>query len=1114
MNTVNILTSAYYKGAIHSVSSTSGDNKADNVLNDDIESFWCTNKSHNATAEYIVIDYGLAVAVNVIELFPSPSGKSTFPSDFRLESSVDGSNWKIIKTENRYSLDEDRYRVLLPMNAFQFLKLYIIKPKRIAAKYFSEIGGIKVGIQGASAITASSCSSYEHDPSNLLMNDSAKYWESETSNTPSRQWIEIDIGRDFPLAHIGLISTSSAELFPEQFSIESSGDGKIWTTIAELKRFKAEANRSYIFGSYQFNARYIRMLCTTVQSSKQNYCAQIAQICAYASLPSDSHSHVNAAVQYATIFQPGIVTLAGNGDTTPATVVQANDSRLRDASTIFKGIVQMAPDGSSEKGLVVQASDSRLSPATELKYGIVRLAYDREMVEGVAVQSIDSRLKEATENSFGIVKLCPDGEYVENSVVKGNDSRIQKATEKKFGIVRLADDGEDSEFSVVQGNDRRLKDATIVARGIVELAEDGEDKEGVAVQGNDRRLKDATVHSKGIVELAEDGEDKEGVAVQGNDRRLKDATVHSKGIVELAEDGEDKEGVAVQGNDRRLKDATVHSKGIVELAEDGEDKEGVAVQGNDRRLKDATTHSKGIVELAEDGEDKEGVAVQGNDRRLKDATVHSKGIVELAEDGEDKEGVAVQGSDRRLKDATTHSKGIVELAEDGEDKEGVVVQGNDRRLKDATTHSKGIVELAEDGEDKEGVAVQGNDRRLKDATTHSKGIVELAEDGEDKEGVAVQGNDRRLKDATTHSKGIVELAEDGEDKEGVVVQGNDRRLKDATVDNPGIVTLAKHGENRTLHAVQSDDPRLYDKREPLPHTHDYAPIVHAYHEHTGTIAITAERSEEFIDIVPPTHDSAVIYGKNVANKDNAIGVAGIVQSNNGHTIKAYGVLGHASLCGVRGQSQGNSEGVQGCGVMGLSRFGAGGVFVSEHNYSLVADGYGTIAHYDDTVRLVGNGKALYVNGQSYFNGTVSLNSDNKEYYASIVEMFKTDDNEYISPGDVLVVSEQGNAILSRSRSAFNKGVIGVVAGNPVMVINNASSEKKLYPVALTGSVLCKVDARQKGVKPGDLLVTSDTPGCAMPALIDSFDKIGTVFAKALSALDDEIALIPVMIWKM
>jgi len=49
-----------------------------------------------------------------------------------------------------------------------------------------------------------------------------------------------------------------------------------------------------------------------------------------------------------------------------------------------------------------------------------------------------------------------------------------------------------------------------------------------------------------------------------------------------------------------------------------------------------------------------------------------------------------------------------------------------------------------------------------------------------------------------------------------------------------------------------------------------------------------------------------------------------------------------------------------------------------------------------------------------------------------------------------VVSEQGNAILSRSRNAFNKGVIGVVAGNPVMVINNASSEKKLYPVALTG----------------------------------------------------------------
>jgi len=1049
MNTINILSPVRYPGKIHAVSSSFETHEADNVLHND-ESFWCTAKSHNAVSEFIIIDYGSIVAVNIVEIYPSPSGKTTFPSEFRLECSMDGINWEVLKAENKFTLDEDAYRLLLPITVFQYLKVYIIKPKRIAAKYFAEIGKIQAGIQGAVSITASSSSSYEHDPSNLMEIDNQKYWESEITSSASRQWIEVDFGMIFPMTNIGIIAPQNPALFPEQFSIEITEDKKIWTTLTDVKRFKAQPNGSYMFGGYQFNARYLRINIMTVQTEKQKYCAQIAGIFAHAALPALRHFHINAAVQYATVFQPGIVKLAADGDTTPGAVVQASDPRLQDASTIFKGIVQLADDGSNEEGLVVQASDSRLAPATELKPGIVRLAYDREVAEGAVVQSTDSRIKEATDTTFGIVKLCPNGQYINNAVVRGDDSRLQKATTKDYGIVRLAENGEDNEFCVVQGNDRRLKDATIV----------------------------------------------------------------SKGIVELAEDGEDAPGVVVQGNDKRLKEATTHSKGIVELAEDGEDAAGVVVQGNDRRLKEATTHSKGIVELAEDGEDAPGVVVQGNDRRLKEATTHSKGIVELAEDGEDAPGVVVQGNDRRLKEASTHSKGIVELAEDGEDAPGVVVQGNDRRLKDATIVSKGIVELAEDGEDAPGVVVQGNDKRLKEATTHSKGIVELAEDGEDAPGVVVQGNDRRLKEATTHSKGIVELAEDGEDAPGVVVQGNDRRLKEATEETPGIVTLAKHGETRKNHVVQSDDPRLSDKREPLPHTHDYAPLVHSFESHTGTIAITQEKSGEFVDITPPTHDSAVLYGKNIANTGSAIGVAGITQPSADSEVKSYGVLGHAPMCGVRGQSQGNTGKTKGCGVLGISRFGAGGVFASEHNWSLVADGFGTIAPYDDTLHLTGEGKALLVNGESCFKGKILLDTHTKDYYANIVEMFETDEQEFISPGDVLVVSTQGNAVLSRSRTAYNKGVIGVVAGNPVVVLNNAAAQTKLYPVVLTGSVLCKVDARQKPVKPGDLLVTSDTPGCGMAASIDSFDKVGTVFAKALTALDDGIALIPVMIWKM
>lgn len=79
------------------------------------------------------------------------------------------------------------------------------------------------------------------------------------------------------------------------------------------------------------------------------------------------------------------------------------------------------------------------------------------------------------------------------------------------------------------------------------------------------------------------------------------------------------------------------------------------------------------------------------------------------------------------------------------------------------------------------------------------------------------------------------------------------------------------------------------------------------------------------------------------------------------------------------------------------------------------------------------------------------------------------------------------------------------------MINNSGKETKVYPVALAGTVLCKMDARKGPVRPGDLVVTSDTPGSGMSGTIDSLDKIGTVIGKALDSLEDGIGLVPVFI---
>ena len=71
----------------------------------------------------------------------------------------------------------------------------------------------------------------------------------------------------------------------------------------------------------------------------------------------------------------------------------------------------------------------------------------------------------------------------------------------------------------------------------------------------------------------------------------------------------------------------------------------------------------------------------------------------------------------------------------------------------------------------------------------------------------------------------------------------------------------------------------------------------------------------------------------------------------------------------------------------------------------------------------------------------------------------------------------------------------------------------LQPVgfSLEGKTFCRVDSRERPVKPGDLIVTSDTPGCGMAGEIDSFDRIGTVIGKALDSISNTIGVISIFI---
>lgn len=75
-------------------------------------------------------------------------------------------------------------------------------------------------------------------------------------------------------------------------------------------------------------------------------------------LPTDNIAFINIAT--ASESGVGVVQLAPDADNTPGLAVQANDSRLGNATTSTKGIVELATNGESASGVVVQGNDERL----------------------------------------------------------------------------------------------------------------------------------------------------------------------------------------------------------------------------------------------------------------------------------------------------------------------------------------------------------------------------------------------------------------------------------------------------------------------------------------------------------------------------------------------------------------------------------------------------------------------------------------------------------------------------------------------------------------------------------------------------------------------------------
>jgi hypothetical protein len=289
---------------------------------------------------------------------------------------------------------------------------------------------------------------------------------------------------------------------------------------------------------------------------------------------------------------------------------------------------------------------------------------------------------------------------------------------------------------------------------------------------------------------------------------------------------------------------------------------------------------------------------------------------------------------------------------------------------------------------------------------------------------------------------------------------------------------------------------------------------------------------------------------------------------NGNGIRGYAT---GTGVGVYGESVDNSgvlgRSTTGYGVEGASNTGYGGVYAhsvngvglfahSDNNSSIYVDGAGDHGVYVasagwsgvsvwsaavagmwvhsagqdgvlvetagwDGVHVVGPvGGTYYGSGKKGDEDFAVLNTG--EVRSKIG--FTTPANDYAvmldtqgeksdyEPGDVLIISGDQGQMVELSTKPSATTVIGVYSASPGFLggqsVTGQTDSDARIPVAIMGIASVKVSTENGSIQPGDLLVTSSTPGYAMRA---DNPIPGTILGKALGSLESGTGMVFVLL---
>jgi hypothetical protein len=285
-----------------------------------------------------------------------------------------------------------------------------------------------------------------------------------------------------------------------------------------------------------------------------------------------------------------------------------------------------------------------------------------------------------------------------------------------------------------------------------------------------------------------------------------------------------------------------------------------------------------------------------------------------------------------------------------------------------------------------------------------------------------------------------------------------------------------------------------------------------------------------------------VYGVAKAATGGCVGVYGESQSTYG-----FGVYGYASSSSPSGTCQGvyaRVDAGNGSAVFGLATAASGqthGVYGYSSSTSgtgvrgVAAAGSGTTYGVFGTTGSA-SGYGVYSSGNAYVDGDLTITGSKGGY---VTDLILNGGEEPLYPGDLVeilsyaepVLGEIPVAVVVKTTEAESTAVLGpidcsvrIAPNEDVELAPGAPREAARCHVRRTAGAIApggygkvvtlglfkriNVDASYGPIYPGDLLVSSPTPGCAMAC---DDPGVGTVVGKALGTLAEGAGEIPVFV---